>query len=586
MTKAGSRSFSDTEPGAVSGKRMVQEGRGPLGPRRFIGGWNAVFLVAVFFFFVLPFLRLALLSLWVDGRLSPGLYAELLASARVRSGILNTVGIVGVSTLLASALGLLQAWLIAHTDIRGKRLLEGLFVMPFVIPSYITSLAWARFTGPGGFLAQITGWNVPSAYSWWGIVAVMGICHAPLAFLFCLNALRKVPREAEWAARCSGAGPWRTFWAATVPCALPGIVGGAMTVVLAGLDNFGIPAFLGARRNINVLSTLIYQEVVGFGPSAFGRAAALSVVLGGIALLSCAVLWRLLRGGGVLESVTADRQPRCELGRLRPWVEGALWGFVAVTSLLPLLSMLAASLLKAWGLPLEAANLSLQNFAFLLGSPKALGALGNSFRLALFTGGSALVIGSYVAWGRVRRPGLTFRFAEAAFSLPFVLPGTVFALAMILAWMEPLPGWRPGIYGTGTLLAIAYVVRFSVLQLRASASALQQVDRSVEEAAWVCGAGRWACWRRVIVPLISSGLLAGFFMTTAHALTELTVSSVLGALGAETVGMVVLNFEQAGDVTLSCAFSVLVLGLLAILLLAGLALRRWVNRYERQGDAL
>ena len=104
----------------------------------------------------------------------------------------------------------------------------------------------------------------------------------------------------------------------------------------------------------------------------------------------------------------------------------------------------------------------------------------------------------------------------------------------------------------------------------------------MEEAASVCGAGRWACWRRILIPLISSGLLSGFFMTTAHALTELTVSSILGALGAETVGMVVLNFEQAGDVALSCAFSVLVLGLLALLLLAGLALRRWVNRYERK----
>ncbi len=560
----------------------LREGRGCFSLRRFPGGWSVAFTLPLFFFFVLPFLRLFWLSVWSDGGPTLGLYADLAASERVRAGILNTIGIVGASTLLASSVGLVQAWLIAHTDIRGKRILEGLFIMPFVIPSYITSLAWARFAGPGGFLAQLTGWNVPSAYSWQGIVGVMGICHAPLAFLFCLNALRKVPREAEWAARCSGAGPWRTFRSVTVPSALPGIVGGAMTVLLAGLDNFGIPAFLGARKNINVLSTLIYQEVVGFGPSAFGRAAALSVMLGGLALLSCAVLWRFLRRGEVLESLVPDRQPRCELGRLRPWVEGLLWAFVALTSLLPLASMLAASLLRAWGLSFATANLSLDNFAFLLGDPKALGALGNSFRLALFTGVCAIFIGSAVAWGRVRRPGIAFRFAEAALSLPFVLPGTVFALAMILAWVEPLPGWRPGIYGTTTLLAIAYVVRFSVLQFRASASALQQVDRSVEEAASVCGAGRWACWRRILIPLISSGLLSGFFMTTAHALTELTVSSILGALGAETVGMVVLNFEQAGDVALSCAFSVLVLGLLALLLLAGLALRRWVNRYERK----
>ena len=109
--------------------------------------------------------------------------------------LIDGMDTIGASTLLASSVGLVQAWLIAHTDIRGKRILEGLFIMPFVIPSYITSLAWARFAGPGGFLAQLTGWNVPSAYSWQGIVGVMGICHAPLAFLFCLNAV--MPKTAE-----------------------------------------------------------------------------------------------------------------------------------------------------------------------------------------------------------------------------------------------------------------------------------------------------------------------------------------------------------------------------------------------------
>ena len=125
---------------------------GPFIGRHFIGGWNAVFTVLVFFFFVLPFLRLFWLSVSSQGSLTSSLYADLAGSARVRTGLLNTVGIVGASALLASAVGLVQAWLVAHTDLRRKRLLEGLFLMPFVIPSYITSLAWARFTGPDGFL--------------------------------------------------------------------------------------------------------------------------------------------------------------------------------------------------------------------------------------------------------------------------------------------------------------------------------------------------------------------------------------------------------------------------------------------------
>jgi iron(III) transport system permease protein len=208
--------------------------------------------------------------------------------------------------------------------------------------------------------------------------------------------------------------------------------------------------------------------------------------------------------------------------------------------------------------------MTLDNYAFLLRNKKALNSLQNSFRLAFSTGLAACLIGSTAAYGRVRRGGWRFRFMEVAFSLPYVLPGGVFALAMIISWIEPLPGWRPQIYGTMWLLGAAYIIRFTLLHFRAVTSAMQQVDASVEEAASVCGAGFLTRWSRILTPLLASGLVSGFFMTTTHAFTELTVSSILGALGSETIGAIVLNFEQSGNITVSCAFSVMVLGTLAL----------------------
>jgi iron(III) transport system permease protein len=542
-------------------------------------------LAVTFFFFLLPILRLFALSVLDGGTFSIGLYGKILTEPRIRAGIANTLGIVALSTALSVLAGGAEAWLIAYTDVRGKTALNVLFMLPFVIPSYITSLAWSRLLGPSGLLAQVTGWNVPAIYGYWGVVWVMGICHAPIAYMFCLNALRKIPREAEWAARCSGCGGLRAFASVTLPCAMPGIAGGAMTVALAGLDNFGIPAFLGGRKGINVLSTLIYQEIVGFGPSAFRRAACLSLILGVMAIACCFALRRLLRSSGPLESLAPDRRPRCALGRARWMVEALVLAFVIARSLLPLFSMTVTSLLRAYGLKLHPANMTLKNFAFLLSNPKAVGALYNSGGLALLTGCCALFTGSAAAWGRARRPGFEFRVIEGAFALPYVLPGAVFALATIIAWIEPLPGWRPGIYGTSALLAITYVVRFSVLQLRATASALQQVDRSVDEASRMCGAGAWGRWGRVLAPLIAPGLISGFFMTSTHALTELTVSSILAPPGAETVGMVILNFEQSGNVVASCAFSTLALGTLGLLALPALCLRMRLNKSTAEGAA-
>ncbi|MDR1621605.1 MAG: iron ABC transporter permease, partial [Synergistaceae bacterium] len=527
--------------------------------KRFGVGFLLCGLVA--FFYLVPLLRMFFLSFRGSGdfAFTLSVYGEVLASKGVRTGIVNTLGIAVFSTLLAMTIGLLEAWLIAYTDIRKKMALEIFFMMPFMIPSYITSLAWSRMTGAGGLLSRISGWPWPSVHSYWGIVWVMAICHAPLGYMLCLNALRKIPRDLEWAARCSGASRSTTFARVTLPLVWPGLLGGGAIVVLAGLDNFGIPAFLGSDKGINVLSTLIYQEIAGFGPSSFSRASCLSSILGGLALFCCGAIWLCGRRGHITESVAEDRLPRCPLGSLRLPVEAFVWFFILLTSLLPLFSMLCTSLLKAYGVKLAAANMTLGNYAFLLRNRKALSALRNSFLLAFSTGAVTCLVGSAAAYGRVRFGGWKFRFVEAAFSLPFVLPGGVFALAMILSWVEPLPGWRPGIYGTLWLVGGAYVIRFTLLHFRAAVSAMQQVDVSVEEAAGVCGAGLLVKWGRILTPLLASGLIYGFFMTTTHAFTELTVSSILGALGSETIGAVVLNFEQAGNITVSCAFSIMVL---------------------------
>jgi iron(III) transport system permease protein len=513
-----------------------------------------------------------LLSVWSGGTLSLGEYGDLLASRSVRAGIVNTVSITMLSTIIAMFIGLLEAWLIAYTDLRGKFALEIFFMLPFMIPSYITSLAWSRMTGASGMLSEALGMAVPSARSYWGIVFVMAICHAPLGYLLCLGALRKIPRDLEWAARAAGCSRLGAFLHVTLPLVLPGFVGGSMIVVLAGLDNFGIPAFLGSDKGINVLSTLIYQEIAGFGPMAFSRASCLSAILSFLALFCCGAIWLLGRSGHVTESVAEDRLPRCFLGRARLPVEVSAWFFIIVTSLLPLGAMLCTSLLKAYGVKLAMGNVTLDNFAFLLRNRKALGALKNSFLLALSTGAASCVIGGAVAYGRVRVGGWRYRFMEAAFSLPYVLPGGVFALSMIISWIEPLPGWRPGIYGTVWLLGGAYVIRFTLLQFRAVTSAMMQVDQSVEEAASVCGARAPTRWARILAPLLASGIVSGFFMTTTHAFTELTVSSILGALGSETIGAVVLNFEQSGNVTVSCAFSSMVLAAMALFSLPNVAL--------------
>ncbi|OZI12047.1 ABC transporter permease [Bacillaceae bacterium SAS-127] len=520
----------------------------------------------VILFFVVPVLRLIFLSFVEEGAITLNHYTEILQEKATWSTIQNTIYIVFGSTVLSLSLGVSLAWIVAYVNISGKKWMQLFIFLPFIIPSYITTLAWIQFFSKNGLVStMLQGVPLPNLYSMGGIIFILGISHYPLVYLFTVNVFRKIPRELEEAAKTSGATRGTVFRKVIFPLALPGIASGGLLAFLTNLDNFGVPAFLGIPANIRVLSTYIYEQIVGFGPSAFSRAAVLSVLLGVIALTGSLIQWLLLKRSRVTETVTRDMEPRIYLSTVRKrMVEFGVWTFLLVTSLVPFLSMAATSLIKAYGLSFKLENLSLKNYQYVFFTdPKAMSSLSTSLQLALFSTIVCVVIGTLLAYLRYKQPSVGMKITEFFITIPYALPGTVFALCMIFAWIQPIPGWNPGIYGTVWILFIAYVTRFLILQVRGSYTALLQVDPSIEEAARTSGAKGWVKWRKILLPLIFPGLIGGALLVFLMVLTELTVSSLLWSTGSETIGVVIFNYEQAGYTTYSTAFaSVIVLAIL------------------------
>jgi len=540
----------------------------------------AIGFLLVVLVFVVPVFRLVLLSVLEDGSWSAAHYSRILWEAATWTAVKNTLYAVAGSTVLSLALGVSMAWTMAYVNVRGKRWMQLFIFLPFIIPSYITTLAWIQFLGKSGPVFSLFGW-APNLYSMGGIIFLLGISHYPLVYLFTVDVFRKIPRELEEAAKTAGASRRHVLFKIVLPLALPGIAGGGLLAFLTNLDNFGIPAFLGIPANIRVLSTYIYEQIVGFGPSAFARAAVLSVLLGAIALAGTCVQGLLLKRSRVTETAPRDTLPRVYLTPIRQrMLEAGLWLFLALTSFVPFLVMGALSLIKAYGLPFRLENLSLKNYHYVfLEDAKTGSALWNSVSLAVLTMGICLVAGTALAYVRYRGGGLLPKWMELFVTIPYALPGTVLALCMIFAWMQPVPGWNPGLYGSVWILLIAYVTRFFVLQVRGSYTALLQVDPSMEEAARVSGAHGWVKWRRVLLPLLFPGLAGGALLVFLMVLTELTVSSLLWSTGSETIGVVIFNYEQAGYTTYSTAFaSVLVLAILA----GGLLFTAWGKWWERK----
>ena len=139
---------------------------------------------------------------------------------------------------------------------------------------------------------------------------------------------------------------------------------------------------------------------------------------------------------------------------------------------------------------------------------------------------------------------------------------------MIFHWVEPVPGFHPGIYGTINILIIAYITRYLVLQIKGSTTALLTVDPAMEEACAASGRGFFSRWFRILIPLLTGPILSGAFMIFVPALTELTLSSMLASAGTRTIGLTIFNYQQGGDYNLAASMSVIV----TLLVVAGYCL--------------
>lgn len=521
---------------------------------------------------ILPMVRLLLETVAPGGTFSSAAIEAGLANPSTWIATRNTL-VVGLGgTILAVLLGTVVAVLVTLTDIRGRGAFILCFVMPLMIAPQITALAWLQLFGPASPVLKLLGMAPPIGtrsplYSTQGIILLLGIQYGPLVFLMVRAGLRKLPRELVEAARSSGAG-WTTVLRTIVlPLMTPSIAAAAALAFVSCVGNFGIPAFLGIPANYLVLPTLIYQRLAGGGPAVLAEVAFLSVLIGAIAMAGIVAQDIFSRRRDYRISSTSLSADPYELGRWRPLVHVAMWLLIAIILVLPMLGLVLTSLVPGYGIPLNADTVTLDNYRFVLFEHAAASrAFLNSFSLsitaAVFAVLVAVPIGYLIAWGKQR----WIRLLNLAIELPYALPGVVLAIASLLLFLKPMPITGIQIYNTVWIILYAYLARFLVLALRPTISGFYQLDRSLEEAAQIAGAGLFRRMRTIIFPLVAPAAAAGGLLIFMTALSELTVSALLWSSGSETIGVVMFSFEQGGDSNYAAAMSAVTVAITALLM--------------------
>jgi iron(III) transport system permease protein len=484
-------------------------------------------------------------------------------------------------TLLALVYGLVFALFVTLTPARPRQWLVFAFVVQALLPPQVVALAWTQLWLPlkNAMIAQ--GWD-----SWQtisnplqsreGIILLLGIHYAPLVFLTVRAGLLKLSPEVIEAARVCGAAPRTILRRVILPLVLPATAAGGALAFVSCIGNFGIPAFLGIPGDYLVLPTLIYRELSGFGPAAIPNALVLSAVVALLAALGVGVQRAFLKRGRFDVIAAHLTLAPFHLGRAQQPVAWALTLWVGVLLLAPMLALLAKSVSPGLGIPLTWQNVSLEHYAdVLLRNDATLRAFVNSVSLSV---GSALVlavVSLFLAYQMEYRRSVLLRRLMPWIEVPYVIPGVVLAIAMILLYLKPLPllGWS--LYNTLWIIFFAYLARFLTIQLRPVLSGFMQMPRDMLEAAEVFGGSLLSRMRRIIVPLILPSVTAGALLVMLLSLNELTVSALLWASGTETLGVLVFGLEQGGESAAASAVGVIsiLLTLLCMLLATRLGRR-------------
>ena len=535
---------------------------------------SGVLIAVVGLLCVWPMLRLALEAVAPGGQIDLAVAGEVLGARSTWRAAWNSIDAALCSALLSLLFGTAFAFLVGATDARGQTPLLFCFVLPLLIPPQITALSWSQMAGPGSPLLSALGLAPPPGtpnplYSRGGIILLLGLQHAPLVFLTVRAALRRLPQQLVEAAYVFGAGPTQAILRIILPLLGPALVAGAALAFVSAIGNFGIAALLGIPAGHTLLPVLIYQRLSSFGPSVIAEVAVLSVLIGVIAFGGVLVQSWLLRRRDVAAMEAGGPPVGWQLGRLRGWVEAGAWLFVALMVLLPLVALFATALVPAFGVRLNAQTATLANFAeVVLRQDVTRRAFANSTVLALGAAVVLMVLAVPLAYLISWRQSWASRAAHLAAQVPYALPGVVLAVACILIFLRPLPILGISLYGTLGIILVAYLARFLMLALTPVIAGYHQIDRVLEEAASLDGAGFFQRLRYVLGPLLLAPVSAGGLLVFMTAYNELTVSALLWSSGSETLGVVVFNLEDGGYTVLASAVAVLCL--VAVLLIFGL----------------
>ncbi len=483
-------------------------------------------------------------------------YQRLLSDRQFFRSLGNSLIFALGSMVLALCFGGLVAWLVERTNAPFKAFAYLTAIISLGTPFVLYVIAWIFLLGRNGPINDVLLWLGAgrfNVFSMTGMILVEGFLWSPLAFLLLSSVFQAANAEYEEAARMCGAGMLRTVMRISLRLAFPAFMAVALLIVVRSVEAFEVPALVGLPGNVRVLTTNIYLDMKQNVPPDLGYSSAFSMVLLLLAGALIALYARLSRHAARYHTVTGRsfRPRQFDLGRARHLGGAAILLNFFVILLVPTAGLLWLSVMPfTQGISLRGLHLlTLENFRTVVHSTFYLTLVWQTLFMSAgaATGVMALTIVS--GWLAVRhRPGawLLDQLATA----PLIFPGIVLGVAMIQIYLAtPI-----AIYGTLWAFIIAFVIRYLPFGMRYSSAGVLQIHPELEEAAAVAGSSLATVLRRIIVPLATPAILAGWLFVFLIAARDLSMAVILASPSAQPVSVAMYDLWANGQATELSAF--------------------------------
>ncbi len=520
-----------------------------------------------------PILLILFNAFWVNGEFNIRDTVDILSQKETYQALVNSLLIATGTMLGSTVVGTFFAWLVTRTDLPYKRFMKAMFLIPFMLPSFIGALAWKMLLSPNAgfinrFFIEHFGFTEPifNIYSYLGIILVEIMYLFPFVFIQVCGALERMDPTLEESARISGAGLLTITRKITIPLVLPSILSGALLVMLYSMAHFGTVAVLGIENGIFNIPTLIYHNIHQSGGS-FDSIRTGTVLATVLVISAALIIWlqRKILSSGNYQIIGGKsfRPMELKLRGLRYPLLILGVAYIAFTIFLPTAVIFLVGGLKTYGLSFSPENLSLDNYKFILFDYQVTkDAIFNSVTLGLSAAVITMFVGVMISYVLVKMKVRGKGILEFLGMLPFSVPGSVIALGVILAWSGK---FGINLYNTVWIILVAYIARYMAFSLKANSAALEQVHDSLVEASRACGATMWQSLKDIVIPLVRPGMFAAFFLIFLPSLRELTVSIMVYAPTTRTIGVAIYTLNEDGETVVSAALA----GIALILIIVG-----------------